>query len=50
MYFLCNLQPVLVPLPQTMSDNEVKGYCLELDDTGDELETQAVVNNYTHII
>ena len=39
--FLCNFQPVLIPLPQTMSDNEVKGYCLELDDTDDELESNS---------
>ena len=37
--FLCNFQPALVPPPQTMSDDEVEGYWLELDDTDDELES-----------
>ena len=40
--FLSNFKPALVPQPQTMSEDEVEGYWLELDDTDDdELESDS---------
>ena len=39
--FLSNFKPALVPPPQTMSEDEVEGYWLELDDTDDKLESDS---------
>ena len=39
--FLSNFQPALVPPPQTMSEDEVEGYWLGLDDTDNDSESDS---------
>ena len=39
--FLSNFKSALVPSPQTMSEDEVEGYWLGLDDSDDELESDS---------
>ena len=42
--FLTNFQPALVPPPQTMSDSEVEGYLMGLDETDNESESDSSCN------